>query len=343
MQTKKWNMKQNINEEILIEAIELIKNGELVAFPTETVYGLGADATNDNAIKKIFQAKGRPSDNPLIVHVATIEQMKQYVKEIPAYVGKLLQEFSPGPITYVLKSNGVIASSVTAGLDTIAIRIPSDPIANGLIKLSQLPIAAPSANISGKPSPTTAEHVIDDMDGRIAGIIDGGSTDGGIESTVIDCTGDAPVVLRLGGISVTKINEIIKVRTEVENSNNGEQLTPKSPGVKYKHYAPDVPLMVVIENKKELQKIIKGKKLLGYKIGLIWTGDQIDSFENVDKVIFIGATPKEIAQGLYSSFRKFKKNNVDIVICFIQSSKQAGQAILDRVKRAATIFYQDES
>src|SRR5690625_2358513 len=339
MQTKKWKMTQNINEENLLEAINLIKKGELVAFPTETVYGLGADATNDNAIKKIFQAKGRPSDNPLIVHVATIEQMNRYVKETPIYVEKLLQQFSPGPITYVLKSNGVIASSVTAGLETIAIRIPSHPIAHELIKLSQLPIAAPSANISGKPSPTTAEHVIEDMDGKIAGIIDGGVTDGGIESTVIDCTGDGPVVLRLGGVSVRQIDEIVKVQKVVRKLNNGEQQIPKSPGLKYKHYAPDVPLIVVIENKEKLHRIVKQEKSQGYKVGLIWTGNLSDSFQNLDKAIFIGNDSKEIARNLYSSFRKFKKNEVDIVICFIQSKKQAGQAVLDRVKRAATLFY----
>lgn len=339
MQTKKWNMKQKINKEILIEAIELLEKGELIAFPTETVYGLGADATNDNAIKKIFQAKGRPSDNPLIVHVATADQMNRYVKEIPAYVKKLLQEFSPGPITYVLKGNGVIASSVTAGLNTIAFRIPSHPIAHELIKLSKLPIAAPSANISGKPSPTTAEHVIEDMDGRIAGIIDGGSTDGGIESTVVDCTGNNPVVLRLGGVSVRQIDEIVKVQKVVRKLNNGEQQIPKSPGLKYKHYAPDVPLIVVIENKEKLHRIVKQEKSQGYKVGLIWTGNLSDSFQNLDKAIFIGNDSKEIARNLYSSFRKFKKNEVDIVICFIQSKKQAGQAVLDRVKRAATLFY----
>lgn len=339
MQTKKWNMKQKINKEILIEVIELLEKGELIAFPTETVYGLGADATNDNAIKKIFQAKGRPSDNPLIVHVATADQMNRYVKEIPAYVKKLLQEFSPGPITYVLKGNGVIASSVTAGLNTIAFRIPSHPIAHELIKLSKLPIAAPSANISGKPSPTTAEHVIEDMDGRIAGIIDGGSTDGGIESTVVDCTGNNPVVLRLGGVSVRQIDEIVKVQKVVRKLNNGEQQIPKSPGLKYKHYAPDVPLIVVIENKEKLHRIVKQEKSQGYKVGLIWTGNLSDSFQNLDKAIFIGNDSKEIARNLYSSFRKFKKNEVDIVICFIQSKKQAGQAVLDRVKRAATLFY----
>lgn len=342
MQTKKWHMKQKVNEKGLKEAIELIKKGELVAFPTETVYGLGADATNDDAIKKIFQVKGRPSDNPLIVHVANIEQISQYAKEIPIYVEKLLRKFSPGPITYVLKNKGVIAPSVIAGLETIAIRIPSNPIAHELIKLSRLPIAAPSANISGKPSPTTAPHVIEDMDGKIAGIIDGGATDEGIESTVIDCTGDKPIVLRLGGVSIDDINKIVKTKTKEGNLHNEDKQTPKSPGLKYKHYAPEVPLIVVIEDREKLNHLIDQETNKRNKVGLIWTGYKTDTFGNIDKTKFIGNESKEIAKSLYSSFRMFKKNDVDIIFCFIHSKEQAGQAVIDRVKRAATIYHQDE-
>src|SRR5690625_3488927 len=238
MITKYWSMTEKIEMAKIAEAAHLLQSGEVVAFPTETVYGLGADAMNDTAVKKIFQAKGRPADNPLIVHVATKKQLAELVKFIPEYVEKLIEQFSPGPITYVLKSNGKVATTVTGGLDTVGIRIPDHPVALQLLQVCNVPLAAPSANIYGKPSPTSADHVLDDMDGKIAGIIDGGSSKGGIESTVVDCTREQPTILRLGGIPVTKIEDVIgSVHTYEQNSSNE---SPKSPGLKYKHYAPEV-------------------------------------------------------------------------------------------------------
>src|SRR5699024_606842 len=202
VQTKRWNMqKEQPNHQAIQEAAELLKNGETVAFPTETVYGLGANAADSRAVSKIFKAKGRPEDNPLIAHVATKEQLRKLVGILPDIAKTLLDTFTPGPLTVVLPSNGVCASNVTAGLSTIGVRIPEHPVAQELLKTCELPIAAPSANISGKPSPTTADHVWADLQGKIAGLVDGGPTGVGVESTVVDCSQDIPVVLRPGGIT----------------------------------------------------------------------------------------------------------------------------------------------
>ena len=208
------------NNDAINEAAALLKAGELVAFPTETVYGLGADATNKRAVERIFEAKGRPSDNPLIVHVADEKQLQGLALDVPEYVRQLIAAFSPGPITYVLKSNHKVAENVTAGLDTVGIRIPSHPAAIALIKRANLPIAAPSANISGRPSPTSAQHVIDDLSGRIAGVVDGGAAEIGLESTVIDCTAKTPVILRLGKVTKEALEKIVDV--EVSDKKNSK-------------------------------------------------------------------------------------------------------------------------
>ncbi len=332
-------MTKGINRRQISEAIELLKNGEVVAFPTETVYGLGADATNSEAIKKIYLAKGRPSDNPLIVHVSSIEQMKQYVIEIPAYVEALLDEFSPGPITYVLKSNGKISPYVSAGLDTIGIRIPNHPIALTLSEEGQLPIAAPSANISGKPSPTTAQHVKDDLHGKIAGIIDGGPTKSGIESTVIDCTGAQPVVLRLGSVPAHEINKIVKVTPFIRKGGDKRHKAPQSPGLKYKHYAPEMPLMVVVEQEDVAHRLIEIEKQRDNKIGLLWTGSKTNVFGKVDKAIYLGSNAEEVGKNLYASLRTFHKHEIDIIVCFVHSADHIGKAVIDRLERAATKIY----
>ncbi len=203
-ETHYWTIDpNNIQQENkkITEAATLLQAGEVVAFPTETVYGLGADATNSDAVAKIFQAKGRPADNPLIVHVAEKAQINKYVTEIPQIAEKLIDAFMPGPLTVILKSNQKIASLVTAGLDTIAIRIPDHTVARALIEASGRPLAAPSANTSGKPSPTQAIHVFQDLNQKIAGIVDGGEAGVGVESTVVDCTGELPLILRPGGVT----------------------------------------------------------------------------------------------------------------------------------------------
>lgn len=324
----------NHDDKQLEKAASLIKSGEVIAFPTETVYGLGANAYDEYAINKIFNAKGRPADNPLIVHVATKAQFKKLIINLPTYVEKLIDAFSPGPITYVLEHNGTCAGNVTAGLKTIAIRIPDHPIAIALIRKSDLPIAAPSANLSGKPSPTLASHVVEDLSGKISAIIDGGETGIGVESTVIDCTGEHPVILRHGGITKEQIQSIVAV-TDVSEANDENIVQPKSPGVKYKHYAPDVPLILVDGNTSKLKKVIQEKRTKHYRIGLLGTEQTLKKIA-ADKKMSLGNSEQEVAQNLYKGLRLLSKENIDFIVCQGFEKAGVGQAIMDRLERAAT-------
>ena len=235
------------DNESIRKAAEIIKNGGIVAFPTETVYGLGADVYNESAVKKIFAAKGRPADNPLIVHISDFSMLHGIVSEITESAKIIMDTFMPGPITVILRKNENISDFVTAGLDTVAVRFPAHETARALIEAAGTPIPAPSANISGKPSPTVARHVIDDMTGKADGIINGGECSAGVESTVVDCTGDAPVILRPGIITYEDIKKVIPSVTVdkhvLKSVSSGE--TPKSPGMKYKHYSPDADVTVV--------------------------------------------------------------------------------------------------
>ncbi|KHE69210.1 L-threonylcarbamoyladenylate synthase, partial [Halobacillus sp. BBL2006] len=245
METKFWKPSQPLeNNSSIEEAAQLLRNQHVVAFPTETVYGLGADATNEEAVQRIFEAKGRPSDNPLIVHVADIEQVEELAQNIPERAYQLMEAFWPGPLTLVLESNGVAAKNVTAGLSTIGIRMPDHPLALALLRNAGKPLAAPSANRSGRPSPTEAEHVWQDLNGRVSGILDGGATGVGVESTVLDCTSQPPVILRPGGVTKEDLEKILS-KVDIDNALKDEQRQPKSPGMKYTHYAPEAPLWLV--------------------------------------------------------------------------------------------------
>ncbi len=330
MRTKLFIHKKN-HQIAITEAAALLKAGEVVAFPTETVYGLGADATNERAVSKIFKAKGRPGDNPLIVHVACKQQLFELVQTYPAYVEKLIAAFSPGPITYVLPSNGRVAANVTAGLPTVGVRIPDHKAALALLEMCGLPLAAPSANVSGKPSPTTAKHVLDDLDGKIAAVLDGGAAYVGVESTVVDCTRDVPVILRVGQIKKEAIQQVVG---SVEVACAAYTTTPKSPGVKYKHYMPEVPLYLVMDQAK-MNSIIDCEKRNGKKIGILFTGEN-QPFDNVDKTFYLGDDEREIAANLYDTLRQMKKRDVDIVFAIIDSPKKIGSAVMDRLGRAAT-------
>lgn len=332
MQTKQLHVINGIHELAIDEAADLLKEGEIVAFPTETVYGLGADATNPIAVEKIFKAKGRPSDNPLIVHVATEQQLLAIVTEVPTYVKKMITAFSPGPITYVLKSAGKVADVVTAGLTTVGVRIPNHPVALELLQRCALPIAAPSANRSGRPSPTTAEHVRQDLDGKIAAIIDGGATDIGIESTVVDCTGEIPVILRLGDITQADIINIVGACDMYEP--NPELLTPKSPGLKYKHYAPEVPL-IMVKDRDKIPYIVKENQEAGKRIALFYHTDTFESLP-VEKLVMLGKDESMMAKNLYAALRSCKQNEVDVIICEASINNGKKSALLDRLGRAAT-------
>lgn len=332
METKRLKIENKIVEQHIKEAAQLIQIGEVVAFPTETVYGLGADATNELAVQKIFKAKGRPSDNPLIVHVATKEQLLQLVADYPPYVDKLINNFSPGPITYVLKSKGNVAKNVTAGLDTIGVRIPDNEVALAFLQACHVPVAAPSANISGKPSPTTADHVWDDLEGKIAAVLDGARARVGLESTVIDCTKDIPVILRVGAITKQDIEKVIgKVHLLKGNKTVAQ---PASPGLKYKHYAPDVPL-ILVRNKEMVQDIICLEQEKGNRVGALVQQRGSKTIQ-ADKVITLGNNEEEIAMNLYSALRSIKKDDLDLVVCPTLPEEKVGKAVMDRLRRAAT-------
>lgn len=334
--TKRWHLTDDnkINNQKIQLAANLIKDGSIVAFPTETVYGLGADATNQVAVEKIFIAKGRPQDNPLIAHVATIDQLRKLISYLPAYAEKLITTFTPGPITFVLPSNGTCAANVSAGLQTVAIRIPDHPVAQQLLLACDRPIAAPSANTSGKPSPTTADHVAEDLLGKIAGILDGGSTGVGMESTVIDCTEEeGPIMLRPGGITIEQLEQVVG-KVVVDPAIEDSQEQPISPGLKYKHYSPEVPLLLIKGTPEDIQQIIDREQMKSQRVGVL-AGTTTATQLHADEIIPLGRNLQEIATNLYSGLRTFKKSDFDIIICESFPESGIGQAIMNRLKKAA--------
>jgi L-threonylcarbamoyladenylate synthase len=329
---------RNPNHAIIGKASKLICSGEIIAFPTETVYGLGANALDPTSVSKIFKVKGRPSDNPLIVHIADMKTLRTLVSEIPPGAIRIINKFWPGPITLVLKKSKIVPKITTGGLNTVAIRMPRNNVALALIKKSGLPIAAPSANISGRPSPTSASHVRDDLNGKIKLILDGGSTEIGIESTVIDMTQRAPVILRPGGISKESIeNEIGKVR--FHNSLLGLSMVKidKSPGMKYRHYSPNAQLILVegseFSTKKKIIELNEKLKIEGKKVCIMTTSKSLNV--NADMIQYMGNTLEMIARNLFSNLRQADKNNIDIVIVQgIQYNKDSF-AIMNRLRMAA--------
>lgn len=339
MDTRRWNLIEVENkaliEKIMTEAAHLLTSGLTVAFPTETVYGLGADATNAEAVAKIFRAKGRPQDNPLIAHVATKGQLLELVTDLPVYAEKLIDAFTPGPITFVLPSNGTCAANVTAGLSSIAVRIPDHPVAQQLLKECNIPIAAPSANLSGKPSPTTADHVWIDLNGRIAGILDGGPTGIGMESTVINCTDPSgPTILRPGGITQEEIEAVIGTGM-LSNVSAKSTDKPQSPGMKYKHYAPEVPLWIVKGSAEEMQDVIDQERLKSRRVGTMAQEDLAKKLTS-DQTISLGESLQEVATNLYHALREFKEDDVDLIISESFKEEGIGQAIMNRLRKAAS-------
>ncbi|WP_434091784.1 L-threonylcarbamoyladenylate synthase [Rossellomorea vietnamensis] len=320
----------------IVDAAKVLQQDEVVAFPTETVYGLGANATSDTAVEKIFKAKGRPSDNPLIVHISNKEQLEGLVEEIPVDASKLIDAYWPGPLTIIFKNKeNVFSERVTAGLDTVGIRMPDHAVALSIIEATGLPIAAPSANRSGKPSPTTVQHVIDDLDGRIAGVVDGGETGVGVESTVVDCTGEFPVILRPGGITKEQLEEVVG-KVEVDPSLKEGKGAPKSPGMKYTHYAPDAPVYLVDGTKEDVQRLVNEKKEEGLKVGVLTTEERMDWYQ-ADLILSAGRRDdlKTVAQHLYDTLRAFNRSNVDIIFAEMFPEEGVGLAIMNRLQKAA--------
>lgn len=313
--------KEGIDYEKLEKAALILREGGLVAFPTETVYGLGANALLKDAVDKIFLAKGRPQDNPLIVHISSKEMLEMCAEITDERVYMLIERFWPGPLTIVLPKKNVIADNVTAGLSTVGVRMPANKIALELIRLSGVPVAAPSANVSGKPSPTEAKHVIEDLMGKIDIIIDGGKCSFGLESTVVDLSGERPIILRPGAISYFALKEVLG---DIEYSKAVvEGLTgtvPRSPGMKYKHYAPEAKLIIVKGRiDKRIDKINEMKKKLefkGHNVGILCFYETAHNFDSQYKLI-LGSMfdAKECGRNLFSILRKFNQLGVDYILC----------------------------
>ncbi|SDM52822.1 L-threonylcarbamoyladenylate synthase [Sediminibacillus halophilus] len=347
MDTKVWRIDQITKEtdQAIEEASALLEQNQVVAFPTETVYGLGANAKEADAVDKIFRAKGRPSDNPLIVHIADRNQVDEYVTEVPEVAEKLLAAFTPGPLTLILKSNGTIAENVTAGLPSIGVRIPDHPVAQALLRACRLPLAAPSANKSGRPSPTTAEHVYEDLQGRIAGLLDGGPTGVGVESTVVDCTGVMPIILRPGGVTREQLEEVVgSVMVDPALASAGGDLPedgavdkPRAPGMKYTHYAPEAPMWLVDGDPSFMQEQIDVHLQAGDKVGII-ASEELAAGLNADHINVCGSRDNlnEVAAHLYDALRSFKKSDVDIILCETFPETGVGHAIMNRLQKAAT-------
>lgn len=325
-----------IDESAIKRAGAIVANGGLAAFPTETVYGLGAAATDPEAAKKIYAAKGRPSDNPLIVHVCSTAQIEELAREIPDYAYKLMQAFMPGAITLVLKKREIIPPQVTAFMDTVGIRFPSNPVAQALIKAAGVPIAAPSANISGKPSPTTARDVAEDMDGKIDCIIDGGSCDVGVESTIVDASGEVPVLLRPGGIGVKRLREIcpnMEIDEHILKSVAADE-QPKCPGTKYKHYAPKADVTVVEGEcdavRAKIAELVKENK--GKVVGVL---TMYDSAYDDAVIINAGKRNSEYAKNLFADLREFDRLGADVVFAEFCENDETGLAVKNRLYKSA--------
>jgi L-threonylcarbamoyladenylate synthase len=324
-------------------AARLIKNGGLVAFPTETVYGLGADALNPKAVEKVFAAKQRPPDNPIIVHIANKQDVCRLARQVPAAAEKLASQFWPGPLTLILKRSSLVPDITVVGLDTIAIRMPKNEVALALIKESGTPIAAPSANLAGKPSPTRAEHVIDDLAGRIDAVLDAGPTKIGVESTVVDMTVSPPLVLRPGGTPFEKLKSIIddvQLHQTVGTKRRMRVLEARSPGMKHRHYAPNAQMTIVEGKPNQVVTRIQGLAYLyvaeGKKVGILAT-DETRSDYKADVVKSLGSRKKvaAIAHNLFKTLRELDLEGVDIIIAEGIPAKGLGLAVMNRLRRAA--------
>ena len=319
----------------LQKAAKLLRENEAIAFPTETVYGLGANAMNDEAIAKIFEAKGRPSDNPLIVHIGSKSQLKGIVREIPEVAEVLMKHFWPGPLTIILPKKEGISEKVTAGLDTVGVRMPDHPVALALIEEANVPVAAPSANRSGRPSPTLASHVYEDLNGKIAGIVDGGATGVGVESTVIDCTSEVPTILRPGGITKEQLEEVIGT-VSLDPALKDEKEKPKAPGMKYTHYAPKAPLSIVEGSRDFIQQLVDQKKDEGYTVGVLTTEEYQHEYK-ADVVLSCGVRSDlaSVATKLYDVLRTFDASKVDVIFSESFPNEGIGNAIMNRLTKAA--------
>ncbi|MEG0180413.1 MAG: L-threonylcarbamoyladenylate synthase [Terrisporobacter sp.] len=329
---------KNIDKEEIKKQAEILKQGNTVIFPTETVYGLGANALDENAVKKIYEAKGRPSDNPLIVHIYNKNQVNELAKDISQKAHLVMDKFWPGPITIILSKKDIVPSRTSGGLDTVAIRMPSNVIARELLKETNLPIAAPSANISGRPSPTRGNHVYEEMNNRVDGIILGGDCTFGLESTVLDLTNDLPIILRPGSVTKENLESVIgKVEIDPALENKDDNIKAKAPGMKYKHYSPNADVFIVCGDEKKVAKRINNlvsenniKELRTVTLCLLknkslYEGDTITLGENLE----------EVAANLFNALIMADKEKYDIVYTESFPKIGVGRAIMNRLLKSA--------
>lgn len=330
--------KDNIDLEELKKHAKLLSEGKTVIFPTETVYGLGANALDEDAVKKIYEAKGRPSDNPLIVHIHEKEQVHELAKDINDNAKIVMDRFWPGPITIILNKKDIVPKTTSGGLDTVAIRMPSHKIAKEIIKQSGVPIAAPSANISGRPSPTKAQHVKDEMEGRVSGIVLGGDSNFGLESTVLDLTSETPMILRPGSITKEDLESVLgKVELDPSLAKKEDNQKAKAPGMKYTHYSPDADVFIVSGSKDDVFNKVNELILInnenGLKTGVMCLEKNKHKYNG--EVISLGSTLEEVASNLFNVLREMDKLKVDIIYSEEFEIAGIGQAIMNRLLKSA--------
>ena len=323
---------ENPDPEVLKKAAEVIRRGGTVVFPTETVYGLGANAFDEEACRKIFRAKGRPSDNPLIVHISTLEMLEDLASEVPESAWRFIERLWPGPLTLVLPKSSKIPDVVTASLPTVAVRMPSHPVARMLIELSGVPIAAPSANLSGKPSPTSFEHVFEDMNGRVDIIVDGGETPLGIESTIVDATREPPLLLRPGPLTIEQLLEISSL--EIHEAARGTKAVdrPPSPGMKYRHYAPSKPL-ILVEDLSKMMEVLRTHP----NAVIVCPREHAQIYEG-KRVVILGSLEDEytIAHELFSALRRADEMDGEVIIAEGFPEKGILFSVMNRLRKAAS-------
>lgn len=330
-----------IDEQIIANAGEVLKNGGLVAFPTETVYGLGANALDEKAAERTYAAKGRPSDNPLIVHIADADALEAIVRNVPEKAYAVIEKFWPGPLTLVFEKDEKVPYGTTGGLDTVAVRMPVNEIARKLIRAGGGYVSAPSANTSGRPSPTSAEHVADDLDGKIEMILDGGNVDIGVESSILDMTVEPPMILRPGAITKEMLEEVIgEVSVDHALLDDNAKEAPKAPGMKYRHYAPKAQLILVEGEPEEAVKAIRQiayeQTRLGYEVGIIATNETVDSYTTgIVKNIGTRNSESSIAKNLYRILREFDEEEVSYIYSESFGKDGLGDAIMNRLEKAA--------
>ena len=326
------------DSENIQKAAEILRSGGLVAFPTETVYGLGANAFDSAAVRRIFKAKGRPQDNPLIAHVSDVSGLEQLCLDIPPAAYKLCELYWPGPLTLVLRSSGRVAPEVSAGLDTVAVRSPNHPVAHALISASGIPIAAPSANISGSPSPTEARHVHADLGGRIDAILDGGSSKVGLESTVLDLVSDTPRILRPGGITLEQVQKVCS--NAVYDKSIFSDVLPnakvRSPGMKYRHYAPRASMIILRGESDDVARYIHSRKAINPNIAILCYDEELAHYKGLNAIAYGPELQHEIlSHNLYSALRDLDETEPDVIYARCPEGSETAVALENRLKRAS--------